>query len=454
MFRSLFRLAVIVSLFTIASLANSALSWHLPLPDLIPNTEPAPQCVLPGTTPQTTPPGAATSAYGNPAAAAQPAGFGAVIPDLPSAMGKVQGQLLHKLDGPPPTQAQLQGFARAVGSGAARWFTSLQAAMKGQDAPASVTAYQDTQRAAFLAQNTTSCNPCQPHADGSPRPYNQAGYTTAGSPGEQVARRAAVAAGFTGIHIEEAVEVARAETGGTFKATAANPRSSARGVWQIMLSAHQDDPDITRWADPMASARMAYRISSGGTNWSPWTTWPTARKHVHAGTGQATAQNVAGGMECAVYPTAAKGAGPGPWGGYSNGRIPASALAHPVTAPRALFRPDAAAAFDRLNAAYRARFGVGITVTDSYRDLATQVRTKARKKGLAAEPGTSNHGWGLAADLGGGIQTFGSPQKQWMDANAPRFGWVNPSWARQGGSKPESWHHEYVGATRPGGPSA
>jgi hypothetical protein len=445
--RAVLKAAVYVCLFTVLCMVNSVLGWRLPLPDLIPNTEPAPQCVLPGTVPQTTPPGAATSAYGNPATAGQPAlSFPDVFPDLPSAMGDLQGQALRKLNGPPPSQAQIRGFFGAIKDGVVRWEKSLRASARGEKAPAEVSAYE-TRKRETLAQNVTSCNPCQPHADGSPRPYNQAGYTGAGSPGEQVARRAAVAAGFTGIHIEEAVEVARAETGGTFKATAANPRSSARGVWQIMLSAHQNDPDITRWADPYASARMAYRISSGGTHWWPaWTTWPTARKHVHANPGQATAQNVADGMECAVYPTAAKGAGPGPWGGYSNGRIPRSALAHPTSAPNALFRPDAAAAFDQLNAAYRARFGVGITVTDSYRDLATQVRTKARKKGLAAEPGTSNHGWGLAADLGGGINQFGTPQHEWFAQNGPRYGWDFPAWGRQGGSGPiEPWHAEFNG---------
>jgi hypothetical protein len=247
-------------------------------------------------------------------------------------------------------------------------------------------------------------------------------------------------AGFTGRHLEEAVAVAWAES--QFKAYAQNPRSSAKGTWQIMVSMHQDDPEIRAWGNPFANARMAYRISKGGTDWSPWSTWPAVQRTMG---GSITAQTVAGGMTCAVYPTT-KGAGPGPWGGYANGRIPTTALAHPTSAPTALFRPDAAAAFDQLNAAYRTRFGVGITVTDSYRDYPSQVRTKAEKGGLAARPGTSNHGWGLAADLGGGIQTFGSPQKQWMDANAPRFGWVNPAWARPGGSGPrESWHHEYVG---------
>jgi hypothetical protein len=441
MFRSLFRLAVVVSLFTIASLANSALSWHLPLPDLIPDTQPLPQCVLPGTTPQTTPPGAATSAYGNPAVAAQPAGFGAVIPDLPSAMGKVQGELLHKLDGPPPSQAQLQGFARAVGSGAARWFTSLQAAMKGEDAPASVTAYQDTQRAAFLAQNTTSCNPCKPGMDGSGDPGMIAYHPAGASPnGERVTRAAAAAAGFTGRHLEEAVAEAWFES--QFKAYAQNPRSSAKGTWQILVSAHQDDPDIRRWADPFANARMAYRISKGGTDWSPWTTWPSVQRAMG---GKVSAQTVSGGMTCASYQAPASG-GPrvpaGAWGGYSNGRIPTTALKHPHTAPNQLLEPEAADAFDQLSNAYRGKFGRPLGVTDSYRSYALQVITKRAKGNLAAEPGTSNHGWGLALDLV--VGGYSSADYAWLRVNAPRYGWDNPTWARPGGSKHEPWHWEFA----------
>jgi LAS superfamily LD-carboxypeptidase LdcB len=46
-------------------------------------------------------------------------------------------------------------------------------------------------------------------------------------------------------------------------------------------------------------------------------------------------------------------------------------------------------------------------------------------------------------DLCGGIDNFGSPQYTWMAENAGDFGFENPSWARQGGSKPEPWHWEY-----------
>lgn len=135
--------------------------------------------------------------------------------------------------------------------------------------------------------------------------------------------------------------------------------------------------------------------------------------------------------------------GAGAWGGHSNGRIPASAMCPLTTSPGHMLRCDAQKAFDRLSHAFEARFKVPISVTDSYRDYATQVILKKRKGRMAATPGTSNHGWALAVDLGGGINSFGSAQHQWMRANAPKFGWIHPGWARQTGSLPEPWHWEF-----------
>lgn len=105
----------------------------------------------------------------------------------------------------------------------------------------------------------------------------------------------------------------------------------------------------------------------------------------------------------------------------------------------------AAAALELLNGAYRANFGVNIAVTDSYRTLAGQYGCVAdpTKAGLCAVPGTSVHGWGLAVDLGGGVNVFGSAQHVWMRANAPRYEWHHPAWARADGKKPEAWHWEF-----------
>lgn len=130
---------------------------------------------------------------------------------------------------------------------------------------------------------------------------------------------------------------------------------------------------------------------------------------------------------------------------YPNGNIPLEALCPLWGAPGHYLRADAALAFDSLSEAYAAQFGEPICVTDSYRALGVQVRLRASKPTLAAVPGTSNHGWGTAVDLCGGIQDFGTPTYAWMQANAPLYGFFNPSWAQQSGSRPEAWHWEYGG---------
>ncbi|HEX8498348.1 MAG TPA: D-alanyl-D-alanine carboxypeptidase family protein [Actinomycetales bacterium] len=131
--------------------------------------------------------------------------------------------------------------------------------------------------------------------------------------------------------------------------------------------------------------------------------------------------------------------------GYPNGAIPLSALCPLWGAPGHHLRADAAAAFDALSQAYAADHGAALCVTDSYRPYADQVRLARTKPTLAARPGRSNHGWGLALDLCGGIQTFGSAGHEWMRFNAPAFGWFHPAWAQAGGSKPEAWHWEFAG---------
>ncbi|HMG29715.1 MAG TPA: M15 family metallopeptidase [Jiangellaceae bacterium] len=108
-----------------------------------------------------------------------------------------------------------------------------------------------------------------------------------------------------------------------------------------------------------------------------------------------------------------------------------------------LLRPDAAAAFLALDDVYTEEFGTGICVGDSYRSLSEQYVVNAQKPYLAASPGTSNHGWGLALDLPCGADTFGGQAYQWLDENGSDFGWHNPPWARAGGSKPEAWHWEF-----------
>lgn len=69
------------------------------------------------------------------------------------------------------------------------------------------------------------------------------------------------------------------------------------------------------------------------------------------------------------------------------------------------------------------RFGI----TDGFRSYAAQVDVKKRKGNLAATPGRSVHGLGLAADL-----HLTSKQLSWLKQNGARYGLQNlPS---------ESWH--------------
>lgn len=133
----------------------------------------------------------------------------------------------------------------------------------------------------------------------------------------------------------------------------------------------------------------------------------------------------------------------GVWGGYPNGFIPQTAMC-PVGIGSHVLRCDAAMTFAALNEAYTATFGTPVCMTDSYRTFDSQVRLYAQKPALAAVPGTSNHGWGLAVDLCGGAQSFGSAQYAWLAAHAPSYGWVNPPWARPGAGREEPWHWEFT----------
>ena len=106
-------------------------------------------------------------------------------------------------------------------------------------------------------------------------------------------------------------------------------------------------------------------------------------------------------------------------------------------------RGDAASSLAELNLSFRARFGRDLCVTDAYRTLARQRTLKAIKGGLAAVPGRSNHGWGLAIDLCSN-ETSGLSWT-WLKENGVVFGWANPVWALSGGSGPhEPWHWEYT----------
>lgn len=143
---------------------------------------------------------------------------------------------------------------------------------------------------------------------------------------------------------------------------------------------------------------------------------------------------------------------PSATGDGTNGRLPASSMT-PLSwttdshGTRFFLLTPAAQALERLNIAFRAAFGHGLDIDLAYRDYDTQVRMRAALGTVAAVPGTSPHGYGKAIDVPELPCEYGwsSPQRAWLLANGPSFGWEQPAWALQNGSGPEYWHYEYVG---------
>ncbi|HEY3447621.1 MAG TPA: M15 family metallopeptidase [Myxococcales bacterium] len=119
---------------------------------------------------------------------------------------------------------------------------------------------------------------------------------------------------------------------------------------------------------------------------------------------------------------------------YGNGRIPANKLESIGGGHR--LNSTAADAYKRMSAD-AAKAGVKIGVTDSYRSYAAQVDCARRKGlykngGLAATPGTSKHGWGLAVDV-----KVNRTGQNWLQQNASKYGFHT--------IPREPWHWEYRG---------
>lgn len=116
----------------------------------------------------------------------------------------------------------------------------------------------------------------------------------------------------------------------------------------------------------------------------------------------------------------------------TNGQLPASALA-PIA--QGQLTKDAAAAWNAMNVQAR-KMGLELLPTgsmSSYRTLEQQKLLYARYLrggNLAAKPGTSNHGWGLAVDVA-------TPQ---MRAMVDRIG-IPYGWSKTWSDAPSEWWH-------------
>ena len=120
--------------------------------------------------------------------------------------------------------------------------------------------------------------------------------------------------------------------------------------------------------------------------------------------------------------------------GYGNGKIPANALEKVGNTNHKLWAP-AAESLTKMIGDAKAQ-GVTIGITDSYRSYSEQVDVARRKGlysqgGLAAKPGTSEHGWGMATDL-----DLNNKAQAWMRANGEKYGFVE-------NTPREPWHWAY-----------
>ncbi len=171
-----------------------------------------------------------------------------------------------------------------------------------------------------------------------------------------------------------------------------------------------------------------------------------SRRALLAAMGIAGGTSVFGALTLA--PESADAAG---WGGYENGKIPTSALSAIPWSSSYYLRSDAVTALVDLNKRFRAAKGADLPINSAYRTYAEQQHWKDYWTGQgspqnAATPGTSNHGWALAIDIGVGIHDWTNPIYIWMKDNAGDFKWNHPAWAEPNGSIPEAWHWEFSGS--------
>ena len=152
-----------------------------------------------------------------------------------------------------------------------------------------------------------------------------------------------------------------------------------------------------------------------------------------------------------AQPEADRAAGKEVWPGKNNGKFSDSDLValsfEPNTDPDLDKRmyTQAAKAMEAMNKAYNEETGGNLEIREGYRSYDRQ--SSYYSQGLTeAPPGTSNHGWGLAADLG--VDTFDSAIYLWLKANGPKYGFINPDWAKNRANplwyRDEPWHWEYA----------
>jgi Lysozyme like domain/Carbohydrate-binding module family 5/12 len=101
--------------------------------------------------------------------------------------------------------------------------------------------------------------------------------------------------GFTGNGLVISVAVSLAESSGWTRAVLINTDCSRdRGLWQISSFWHSEVSDAQAF-DPNGAAQATFRISSSGTNWTPWVTFNNGAYQQFMARAQAAVNQIGGG---------------------------------------------------------------------------------------------------------------------------------------------------------------
>ncbi len=132
----------------------------------------------------------------------------------------------------------------------------------------------------------------------------------------------------------------------------------------------------------------------------------------------------------------------------TNGKVPERMLAAIAWDPeKTLIASPALKDLNRLNAAFKKKFGKNIDIDLAYRTRATQDAYWIKLGPyVAARPGTSNHGWGTAIDMPETYDySFRGKYFKWLKANSKNYNWVHRKILEEGSPYAEAWHFDYVG---------
>ncbi len=134
--------------------------------------------------------------------------------------------------------------------------------------------------------------------------------------------------------------------------------------------------------------------------------------------------------------------------GQKNGKIPERMLvAIGWDKEKTLIAAPALKDLNRLNTAFKKKFGHNLDIDLAYRTRATQDAYWVELGPyVAARPGTSNHGWGTAIDVPETYNySFRGKYHKWLKANSKKFNWVHRKILEEGSPYAEAWHFDYVG---------